>query len=557
VRFIVVNDGRRLKVDLLMGVLSICLFLYMVKGNIYERLIKSVRYVTFCYFFLVVLRGGLRPIWGSDATEYLSNALKFIETMSFTGINNFNGVNDGSLLAIIHHPGWILYLAFGLLHTSGDIGFPNDYVVRFAIQFCLICLFIAGIGLVSLLGKRGNSLWLGILMPISYEMISHVFKQHTRDAYRIIPLLIFIGILIFWGQAKMNKRKIESGAYIISFVTCMFIMIGHPINALQAIIIVVAFFIWLFMNRCIDNDIIFLGISSLIGGLVGMYQIIWAYVMTGKMTGVKIDIDKLLINSDYYRNYMDYSERRLRGANSYFERLKLILLQDKGVLLVPAICIAIIIIFICMKKKDYKNILIPFSVLVILQSLLFTDIVSWSGGTLSEWSVKNWRYTLQIYVIYGIFVGSVLGKIFDSQNKHGLLRIGILFYSCLPLFMLLAYWEKSERNQIVYNRISEYREINEHISQANCKILLDNYYCNYYLYNKGLSIFTDNAESIRMALTLDELDIELRKVGCDSILIMDSLRDVYWNGSILEKYTESEYIKERIDTSFCKVYLIK
>ena len=169
----------------------------------------------------------------------------------------------------------------------------------------------------------------------------------------------------------------------------------------------------------------------------------------------------------------------------------------------------------------------------------------------------NWRFTLQIYVIYGLFLGIALEEIFEQENIYTFVRMGIICFLCIPMYILVSRGI-SELNQTAYNRISEYAQINDSIEKTGGRILLDNYYCNYYLYDKGLSMFTDNAESIRMAASLDELDCELRNNDCTGILIMDSLRSVYWNDSLLEEYTESDkYIKEVIDTSFCTAYILK
>ena len=75
---------------------------------------------------------------------------------------------------------------------------------------------------------------------------------------------------------------------------------------------------------------------------------------------------------------MNYSQSRLKGAENYYERLKLILAQDKGVLLILAVCLAVIILAYLIKKKDYGNKLVFLCIIVIIQSFMFTDIISWS-----------------------------------------------------------------------------------------------------------------------------------------------------------------------------------
>lgn len=137
-------------------------------------------------------------------------------------------------------------------------------------------------------------------------------------------------------------------------------MMGHPINALTAITIVIAFSIYLLnQKRLFCKQTINLYVATATGALIGSFQIVLAFLKTGSLMGTGYDSTVLLKDTAYWPNFLEYTKNRLQGTETYWERLFLILKRDGGILSVPAVVgavISIVGVFMLLKKgKIYQN----------------------------------------------------------------------------------------------------------------------------------------------------------------------------------------------------------
>lgn len=79
---------------------------------------------------------------------------------------------------------------------------------------------------------------------------------------------------------------------------------------------------------------------------------------------------------------------------------------------------------------------------------------------------------------------------------------------------------------------------------------------NYYLNNQAMSIFTEPAEKIRKATTEEELYREMVNNNIGAVLITNSYIDLYWKNTTLEKFVNSRYISQCIETDINKIYIL-
>lgn len=131
-------------------------------------------------------------------------------------------------------------------------------------------------------------------------------------------------------------------------------MMGHPINAIAAIAIGVSFTIVLIIQKKFTLNVVKYYSFAIAGALLGSLQMILALINTGKMTGGLIDLDQLFVGTDYYDNYMAYTQSRLLGTVDYFDRIKVILERDNGLLSIIGIICTIIVMVSCLKKQKRK-----------------------------------------------------------------------------------------------------------------------------------------------------------------------------------------------------------
>lgn len=536
--------------------------IFMITGIKNANLLSRVRWnkkqtecIIVCGIFALfyaILSQSLWPVVASDASEYMSNALEYIRDMSWSAINSYAGESEGKLLGIIHHPNYVLYLGFALLHSSvNKMGFPYDYAVRVAFSANIVYLIVAILGFSYLL-KKTYKKYVILFFPFVCLTMQVILVGSSRDGYRVIPLVLFTGLLA--GIMQSEEDSIENSNYILMTFFAASVMMGHPINAVQAVIIVLAYFLWCLLNKKIDKNVIKIFISGLVGAIIGAAQIIVAYIDTGRFTGELININELLEGTDYYNNFMNYSHSRLGGSETFVDRLFIIMSRDYGIVLIPALIIAIYILTKAIKKRNFKDIKVFMALIIIVQSLTFSDFLNWSGFSLTEWYVKNIRYTLQLYVFAGILIGAVLSEYLSSEENGEIWKASILRLAMFVPLISIITWNGMNGN---YKKeyAESYQVANDVIAKmehSGKKLMIDNYYCNYYLSNKAISFFTTKCKSIREAQTIEEFENALHEENIGAILIVDSFIDVYWKDSLLMEYLETkenvknEYKNERL-----------
>lgn len=268
------------------------------------------------------------------------------------------------------------------------------------------------------------------------------------------------------------------------------------------------------------------------------------------------DAVTLLTDTPYLQNFLEFTEGRLKGTETYWERLLLILMRDNGILCVPAVIGAIVVIGIMLKKRKGISEFGYLALLVICNSILLTDIIQWSNTSLSKWCVMNVRYTFQLYAFWGIFLAVGINEVVDKFSEFSLKKmtgISITFglYTSLPLAIV---WLIMPQYDPVYSFHSSNSVVDEYVQGVmasyeypETRILIDNFYANYYLNNTALTFLSERSASIRRASTLDELDQALDDEKIDVIMLTHSLRDVYWKDTPLEEYVHNENFAIPID----------
>lgn len=218
------------------------------------------------------------PVIGADANEYLSAALRYASDLRFSSVTLFEGTADGSLIPLMHHPAWIMYLGNALLHTpTAQIGITVDFAARLAFQMTYLYLFAAIIACASAFIKSNKrSLLLSAALPLAFSLFSYIYTAASKDAFRLIPLMLLPVILL--GVEKELQERNNYRVLFIPLITGCFVMMGHPINALTAVSIILSFSLYLFtQKRLFCKQTISLYVATAVGALIGCFQIIWAF----------------------------------------------------------------------------------------------------------------------------------------------------------------------------------------------------------------------------------------------------------------------------------------
>lgn len=546
-----------------MTFLLFSVFMLLCGGHEKERVqilyqaIQVLMVITSSLTIFILLRqvciSSYSPVVGADANEYLSAALRYVNDLRFCSITLFDGTPDGSLMPLMHHPTWILYLGNALMYTpTAGMGIYVDFAARLAFQMTYIYLFAAIAACTSAIVKNNNGIMLlSTALPLAFSLFSYIYTASSKDAFRLIPLVL-LPIVLLGVEKKFQQGRRDCKGLLIAFGTGCFVMMGHPINALTAVTIVIAFSIYLLnQKRLFCKQTINLYVATATGALIGSFQIVLAFLKTGSLMGTGYDATALLKDTAYWPNFLEYTKNRLQGTETYWERLFLILKRDGGILSVPAVVgavISIVGVFILLKKGKNISEYGYMSIVVFLNSLLLTDIVQWSDTTLSKWCVMNARYTFQIYIFSGIFVAASISKIIENGfrlafRKRLVITVILGVYVTIPLAVVcfrMPQYEPLERYKIANCIVDEYVQVSMCASKfPGSRVLIDNFYANYYLNDTALTFLSENAILIREAETLEELDQAMEAENISVIMLTESLRDVYWKDAPLEEYVHN------------------
>lgn len=255
-------------------------------------------------------------------------------------------------------------------------------------------------------------------------------------------------------------------------------------------------------------------------------------------------------------------------TKNFLERFYYIVFSDNSLINLSSITFSILIMTVIIIRYLSCGDKIPKTFfiysIVFFNILLLLDIFSWSGFSLTEWYVKNKRYTLnlQLFFAFGLSCAleSSLLKIYKSFLARGYIiqSCAAAFLGTLLLFPILIgvlQWGvpsyKRNKNVIEDNLMPVRRFIE---TQNGRRLLIDNYNDNYYYDNKALSIFTEPARTILYAQTLEELNIALQENNIGAIIIKSRLIEVYWQNSLLMDYLQ--HINFVINMPNYKLYIL-
>lgn len=499
-----------------------------------------------------LFRASYAPVIGSDAVEYLGQALRFAQDGSAASMTTFVDATDGSTLMCTHNFTWPAYLANALLH-SPTLGYPGDHAARLAFQMTYLYFFASVLGCGQLLFKKDKYFYsfLTIAVCLLCNVFGFTFEMGARDIFRLTPLLGLFCVLYGMGKAvSEGERLYFSGTLLAPFLFGYCTMAGHPINAFTALAVVGAVFVIQVLNKEWKiGQFAGYGAAAL-GGAAGSYMIIWALLTTGSLSGNRGDLPTILAGSPYLSNYLEYQKGRLKSNVSYPAQVISILARNNIVLSALGILCAIGLVLIFFRNRKRLQTAGPAAAMglaCLLNLFMLNNVVSWGGEKMSEWLLMNQRYTIQfsLFMAFSVvlFLPWIIGKWSERGSpvwkrvKHGVIYAALCFMLITPVMHYPA-----------YDFVGSHTKWLEGTQAANAafggeRFLMDNYCTNYYLYNRAVSMFTELAEPCLTASTAQALETAMKNMGLKGGLLKTSFEDVYWNDTPLEQLLNSERVK--------------
>ena len=531
----------------------------------YARRFARNTMLFFCV--LVLLSAGadiatraITPVTGADAMEYMTSAYGIANERTLDSVNSFQGSADGSRLGMVHHPAWTAYLAQALMHSPGTPQvYPMDLAARSTYALTYVYLFVAVFALARAFLPNRFALLAAALSSFTPQL-GYLISNNSREGFRIIPILLLILVLYGYASAVSERRRVHWPELIIVFLIAAFTMMGHVLNGIPALGIGLSILFYCLITRNFHWNTIWMAVAAGLGGIFGSIQIVLGYLERGQLLSDFISLDSILAGTPYLENFYRSQGNRLGDTKTYLDRLNVIVRYDHGLLTIVGIGVGIwffVRMIKAIKKRAPGDITGFLGMVGLFFALLFTDLFAWSGYTLTEWSIMNIRYISHLYPVYSVLVAGGLYALDRIRIQAALRSLTVSALLCgyaAHLFANVGFTYPLENMPANYadvpnNYTAAYQAHEEHSG----RLMVDNYFCNYYFHNKAMTFFSEAAIDIRRAQTVEELSAALDRHGIDAIMISDQFISFYWQNTILMELVESDDY-QMTDFDFFRIY---
>ena len=186
----------------------------------------------------VRLMTGTRATDGADCDVYLGMAQRFCEERD-AGALFAKEDTTGTYRCHSHFPSMEFYLSYGLFHTGGEIGYPNDKPAFTALGLLIFDVLAAYAALLAhVTRERKGPMLLGLLLVNLVPNLYASVASAPRDIWRILGVLLLC--LVFAGLTEEGTGRVYSRKLLLSFGACFLTMSTHVVCFVVAPFIVIA-----------------------------------------------------------------------------------------------------------------------------------------------------------------------------------------------------------------------------------------------------------------------------------------------------------------------------
>ncbi|MBP3646592.1 MAG: hypothetical protein J6K55_09235 [Clostridia bacterium] len=275
----------------------------------------------------------MNAVNGGDAGEYLALGLHYCENRDLSvllekeeTIGHFRGHS--------HFPSLELYMSYGLFHTGGEYGYPNDKPVFTGIGLLIFYAACAyGALLLHFCREKKVCVLLGAVLFNLIPQLYYSVAGAPRDIWRILALLL--AVLAFSGINEKGNGKAYVGKLILSFAVCFTVMSAHVVCFVVLPFIVAAWVVW----RVLDAHMtaikgagrallrsMGIALAGAAGTLLAFSGNIWCFLKWGEMSPWRLMTS--FTDAPWYDLYMDmeYKLEETTTHLNFFEDLDAIIM---------------------------------------------------------------------------------------------------------------------------------------------------------------------------------------------------------------------------------------
>lgn len=402
------------------------------------------------------MMSSMYTISGGDSGEYMGLALRWCENRDFSQLLEKEDP-IGHYRGHSHFPSLELYMSYGLMHTGGEMGYPNDKAAFTSIGLLLFFVFISYAGLLWLAcGKKKIWIALGLLCFNLVPSLYYSALGAPRDIWRILAVLLAVAFLCGFTE-KGNWRTYLLKCFVMCFI-CFTVMSAHVVCFIILPLLVVAWVLWRLLASAVSKEenygkhilrTLGLAVSGAVGTIIAFLGNIVCFVRWGNLSPFRL-MDTFT-TAPWYDLYME-KEFKLKETTTtinFLQNKDNVLMSHATNLGVWGFRLAVIVLifgifWLLLRKKDmYRHerfepavtasvlkclcaSLMLLLTLLPVTGLLDTKLYSFSGSFL-----KMARYTLQWYMLCGIMICAFCACISEiwpilcrklalscPQNKH-------------------------------------------------------------------------------------------------------------------------------------------
>lgn len=265
----------------------------------------------------------MESVRGGDAGEYLALAQRFCEDRDLGGLLE-KEETVGHFRGHSHFPSLELYMSYGLFHTGGQVGYPNDKAVFTAMGLNTFYMAAAYLALLIVL-CRGRKRWV-LLGVVLFNLVPDLFfsvESAPRDIWRILALLW--AMLFFSGLDTRGSRRAYLGKLALSLAVCFTVMSAHVVCFVVLPFIVAAWVIWRWLEARMAGlagagktllRSVGIALAGAGGTLLGFAGNLWCYFKWGEMSPWRLMTT--YTGAPWYDMYMDI-EYKLEETTTHLD----------------------------------------------------------------------------------------------------------------------------------------------------------------------------------------------------------------------------------------------
>jgi tetratricopeptide (TPR) repeat protein len=373
-----------------------------------------------------VIAQGEAPVVAHDAAGYLNKALPFAQERNLDAVADLRHLDKGTYLRDHHGFLFPAYLSHALLNTGADkLGYPHDQAARIAFQATFLYLLCAMLALAGLT----RSLGVGALSIVLLFQVPHLFfipMGSSRDAYRIIPILLLVANLSGLHAARLRLR-LRPAMLLPPLVLAAFCLAGHTLGGILAAVITACWLAWGLIQKAPRVHLLAVAAAIVAGLLWNGFRYVEAYLQSGTLLGAGLrqySFQGTALEGIFRVGRVNEQARMAQQATP-LQVLRQVLALDHYRLSLPALGAALGALLAGRYLQRHRaGRIMPFWGAVFAAFVLpLTGIFDYEGYKVSQAFASNDRYSLHLYPMAAILLSTCAFLLYEQLSAQGSLAL--------------------------------------------------------------------------------------------------------------------------------------